>query len=107
MTGRTTGRSSGSTGSSRYSACASASVVASLPQNVWQTQTLMPMPSVSAIPAAVPGESKPPAPQAPKSAKVLKEEEDARMLVSDLLDIGVKQRKAYEEAQKRASPPNP
>ena len=81
----------------------SASVVASPPQSVWQTQTLTPMPSATAIPA-VPGESQP---QAPKSAKVLREEEEARMLVSDLLEIGVKQRKAYEEAQKRASAPKP
>lgn len=32
-----------------------------------------------------------------------KQEEEARMLVSDLLEIGIAQRKAYEEAQRRAA----
>ena len=32
-----------------------------------------------------------------------RQEEEARMLVSDLLEIGMAQRKAYEEAQRRAS----
>lgn len=32
-----------------------------------------------------------------------RQEEEARMLVSDLLEIGMAQRKAYEEAQKRGS----
>jgi hypothetical protein len=37
-----------------------------------------------------------------QSAETLKQEREARMLVSDLLDIGMQQRKAYEEAQKAA-----
>lgn len=41
----------------------------------------------------------PPLPQ--KSADTLAKEREARMLVSDLMDIGMQQRKAYEEAQKR------
>ncbi len=51
-----------------------------------------------------------------KPLTVARQEEEARMLVSDLLEIGMAQRKAYEEAQKKASagateqpapPPNP
>lgn len=39
-----------------------------------------------------------------------RQEEEARMLVSDLLEIGIAQRKAYEDAQRRAAsgqPPQP
>ncbi|MGH7997099.1 MAG: hypothetical protein ACREFX_12185 [Opitutaceae bacterium] len=38
-----------------------------------------------------------------KSRAVIKQERDARMLVSDLLEIGIQQRKAYEAARKRAA----
>jgi hypothetical protein len=38
-----------------------------------------------------------------KSPEVIKQEREARMLVSDLLEIGMQQRKAYEEAQKKAA----
>jgi hypothetical protein len=38
-----------------------------------------------------------------KSPEVLKQERDARMLVSDLLEISIQQRKAYQEAQRRAA----
>ena len=38
-----------------------------------------------------------------KAPEVVKQERDARMLVSDLLEIGMAQRKAYEEAQKKAA----
>jgi hypothetical protein len=34
---------------------------------------------------------------------IARQEEEARMLVSDLLEIGMAQRKAYEEAQKKAT----
>ncbi len=57
---------------------------------------------VPAAPAAVPAAL--PAPVAPAPAAPLsqaRQEEEARMLVSDLLEIGMAQRKAYEEAQKR------
>ncbi len=37
---------------------------------------------------------------------IARQEEEARMLVSDLLEIGMAQRKAYEEKQKRAADPN-
>jgi len=32
---------------------------------------------------------------------IAQQETEARMLVSDLLEIGIQQRKAYEEAQKK------
>ena len=38
-----------------------------------------------------------------KPLTVARQEEEARMLVSDLLEIGMAQRKAYEEAQKKAA----
>ena len=42
--------------------------------------------------------------QAPKSADaVQREQREARMLVSDLLEIGVQQRKAYQEAKAKAA----
>lgn len=44
---------------------------------------------------------KPPAPPLPEGQA--KQEQEARMLVSDLLEIGMAQRKAYEEAQKKSS----
>ena len=54
---------------------------------------------VAAAPAVVP--AKPEGPVTPPSIE--KQEEEARMLVSDLLEIGMAQRKAYEEAQKKAA----
>jgi hypothetical protein len=44
----------------------------------------------------------PPAPVSLPTTQA-RQEEEARMLVSDLLEIGMAQRKAYEEAQKRAA----
>jgi len=38
-----------------------------------------------------------------KSPEVAKQEREARMLVSDLLEIGIQQRKAYEEAARKAA----
>jgi hypothetical protein len=38
----------------------------------------------------------------PQAPEIAKQEREARMLVSDLLEIGMQQRKAYEEAQKKA-----
>ena len=43
-------------------------------------------------------------PEAPATPEVQqKQETEARMLVSDLLEIGMAQRKAYEDAQRRAA----
>ncbi len=59
---------------------------------------------VASTPAATP----PPAPDAPaKPMTVARQEEEARMLVSDLLEIGMAQRKAYEEAAKKAQSASP
>lgn len=49
-----------------------------------------------------PQESTPPASTAPQTTQQ-KQETEARMLVSDLLEIGMAQRKAYEEAQRKAA----
>jgi hypothetical protein len=52
-----------------------------------------------AAPAAAPA-----APPAPVSAATaIHDQQEARMLVSDLLEIGVQQRKAYQEAKQRAA----
>jgi hypothetical protein len=65
-----------------------------------------PAPAVSApVPVAT---SAPPAPAPATAAPATPEsqakaETEARMLVSDLLEIGMAQRKAYEEAQRRAA----
>jgi hypothetical protein len=45
----------------------------------------------------------PPQPPPPAKGTVAYQEQEARMLVSDLLEIGMAQRKAYEEAQKKAA----
>jgi hypothetical protein len=55
----------------------------------------------SPAPAPVAAPAKPEEPAKPLS--VARQEEEARMLVSDLLEIGMAQRKAYEEAQKKAA----
>lgn len=52
--------------------------------------------TISAAPAA------PAAPDTPESTRI-RQETEARMLVSDLLEIGMAQRKAYEEAQRKAA----
>jgi hypothetical protein len=54
-----------------------------------------------ATPAAVPATQGVPQPP-PAPGSVAQQETEARMLVSDLLEIGIQQRKAYEEAQKKA-----
>lgn len=53
----------------------------------------------------------PPPTPGPPPTVLQKQETEARMLVSDLLEIGMAQRKAYEEAQRKAAdgtaPPTP
>jgi hypothetical protein len=71
--------------------------------------TVAPMPlpapvtpaAVTPPPAAPPPANKPETPNTPEA--VAKAETEARMLVSDLLEIGMAQRKAYEEAQRKAA----
>lgn len=58
-------------------------------------------PNATAPAEATPPATPPPPPPAPGS--VAHQEQEARMLVSDLLEIGMAQRKAYEEAQKKAT----
>jgi hypothetical protein len=51
---------------------------------------------------SVPGLPRSPA-QPPTTAALLHDQNEARMLVSDLLEIGVQQRKAYQEAKLKAA----
>ena len=67
-------------------------------------------PSTAAPPvSAVTGPATAPIPSLPPMTKQQEKEMEARMLVTDLLEIGQQQRKAYAEAQKaaaeKASPP--
>jgi hypothetical protein len=57
----------------------------------------------SAVPAAVPA---PPEPPPPAVGTPAFQEREARMLVTDLLEIGLEQRKAYEQAQRQAAAQN-
>jgi len=68
------------------------------------TPAVAPLPdpvSLTPAPAAAPPAATPNTPEA-----VAKAETEARMLVSDLLEIGMAQRKAYEEAQRKAAEGN-
>jgi hypothetical protein len=65
---------------------------------------LIPMP---AQPAPLPVVSAPMPEQPAKPLTVARQEEEARMLVSDLLEIGMAQRKAYEEKQKSGAAGQP
>jgi hypothetical protein len=62
--------------------------------------------AVAAPPASLPA---PPAvvadapAAAPSAQNLAQEQREARMLVSDLLEIGVQQRKAYQEAKRKAA----
>lgn len=55
----------------------------------------------AAMAANQPGAATVTPPTTPAEQTVVKQEQEARMLVSDLLEIGMAQRKAYEEAQRR------
>lgn len=76
--------------------------------NVPPAPTALPLPGPA--PANQPAPTAPtptpaPAPTTPEA--VAKQEQEARMLVSDLLEIGMAQRKAYEEAQRKAAEGTP
>jgi len=72
-------------------------------------QKIQPPPPASAAPTpadvtATPGMQPVAKSEAPATPEVQqKQETEARMLVSDLLEIGMAQRKAYEDAQRRAA----
>lgn len=61
----------------------------------------MPTPGAVNIVPAQPAATPPPTPNTPEAQA--RAETEARMLVSDLLEIGMAQRKAYEEAQRKAA----
>jgi hypothetical protein len=76
--------------------------------------TTTPLPPTSGQPVALPAApaaaaaTPPGAPAAPATPETIaKQEAEARMLVSDLLEIGMAQRKAYEEAHRKAAEANP
>lgn len=73
-----------------------------------QVPQLMPAPLPTTDPAAQPVNVQPPKPPpAPGTPEAqVRQETEARMLVSDLLEIGMAQRRAYEEAQRRAAEGN-
>lgn len=60
-------------------------------------------PAAQTPPAPAPAPAQPPAPETAQA----KQETEARMLVSDLLEIGMAQRRAYEEAQRKAASGTP
>jgi hypothetical protein len=62
--------------------------------------------AASAPTTVAPTNSAPTPAQPAAPLTVARQEEEARMLVSDLLEIGMAQRKAYEEKQKQAADPN-
>jgi hypothetical protein len=63
-------------------------------------------PTLVMAPAPAPALPEPAPTGPPRPETQLKQETEARMLVSDLLEIGMAQRKAYEEAQRRAAEGN-
>ena len=69
--------------------------------------TIAPPPPVQPMPPPPPSSALPDPRPAPGQEAIVKQETEARMLVSDLLEIGMAQRRAYEEAQRRSSPGNP
>lgn len=73
-------------------------------QGELQTLSMRSSTPVSIAPVAASTTPVVPSPSAaPRPAAQLEQEREARMLVSDLLEIGMQQRKAYEDAQKKAS----
>lgn len=66
------------------------------------TPAVAALPKPPPPPAAQP-QNQPPPPEPPKAVASNEEKErEARMFVSDMLEISMKQRKAYEEARKKA-----
>jgi len=54
-------------------------------------------------PPGMPAAQPPPEPADPKARELARQEREARMMVSDLMEIGMQQRKAYAEAKARAA----
>jgi hypothetical protein len=65
-------------------------------------RTVAPAPNAPVVPIA---SAAPDTPANPATAA--RDQREARMLVSDLLEIGVQQRKAYQDAKQRAAPGTP
>lgn len=75
------------------------------PAAMVQAPVIVPAPPPVAPPAIA--DMPPPAPASSSGEQALKEQREARMLVSDLLEIGMQQRKAYQEAKAKAAQPAP
>ncbi len=70
------------------------------------TGTIPPAPGPMVEPAPAPTAAPAATPASPAQQLQAKQETEARMLVSDLLEIGMAQRRAYEEAQRKAAESN-
>lgn len=69
---------------------------------------LVPNPPATTAAAPVAAPAPAPRPEGPVTPEIQqKQETEARMLVSDLLEIGMAQRRAYEEAQRKAASAQP
>lgn len=68
-----------------------------------------PLPTARTFTAAASPQAPSPIAAAPNATpeKLAQDQREARMLVSDLLEIGVQQRKAYQEAKMKAAPGTP
>ena len=61
----------------------------------------------AAVVAAAPAPASPSPAAPPTAASLAHDQNEARMLVSDLLEIGVQQRKAYQDAKRKAATETP
>ena len=76
------------------------------PADISVSNALPPPAQPQPTPPPPPGSMEPKSPSGPTTPEVIvKQETEARMLVSDLLEIGMAQRRAYEEAQRRGQTP--
>ena len=66
----------------------------------------LPTPAATNVPPAQPANATPPPAPGSAAETQVRQETEARMLVSDLLEIGMAQRRAYEEAQRKAAEGN-
>lgn len=74
-----------------------------LPKSAVSTAAAAPAPAAATPAMPVAGSAGSEAPAAPDVASDEDKAREARMLVTDLLEIGMQQRKAYEDAQKQAA----
>ncbi len=90
-------------GGSRRELTLRKAAIAALSPSASTSMAVVPAPEPRAAPQVASG----PAPTAASPADAVKEQTEARMLVSDLLEIGVQQRKAYQDAKQKAATGTP